>query len=168
MQIIISKCLLETYCGFYQHVNIKIISCLSSLLEKWGKVGRKYSVLLFLFRLLKWLGDSCLLWGWSGFISCVCRRWCVLSVPNEYTLYINRARMNAHMLAHPCSFEGHIFPLIALIYTDIHCFRVHPCPFVLALSSPAIYWRFSDEGAVVIYCGALCKKDLFRFLALCA
>ena len=53
MQIIISKCLLETYCGFYQHVNIKIISCLSSLLEKWGKVGQKYSVLLFLFRLLK-------------------------------------------------------------------------------------------------------------------
>jgi hypothetical protein len=39
MQIIISKCLLEAYCGFYQHVNIKIISCLSSLLEKWGKVG---------------------------------------------------------------------------------------------------------------------------------
>ena len=26
----------------------------------------------------------------------------------------------------PCSSVGHIFPLIALIYTDIQRFRVHP------------------------------------------
>ena len=49
--------------------------------------------------------------GWSGSISCVCRRWCALGVPNEYTLYINRARMHAYMLAHPCSFVPSVVAL---------------------------------------------------------
>ena len=38
--------------------------------------------------------------------------------------------------ANPCSSVGHNFPLISLIYTDILCFRAHPCSSVVGIISP--------------------------------
>ena len=62
--------------------------------------------------------------------------------------------MHAYMLAHPCSFEGHIFPLIALIYTDIHRFCVHSCPIraIRGCSILCVALEDVDSSANCLYC----------------